>query len=404
MTTSAKPGALSAAMIFLFAIVAGTAVGNLYLAQPLLATMAQSFGVSVGLAGILVTVTQMGYALGILLIVPLGDIVNRRRLIPAVMSGCAVALVGSAAAPSFWGLLAALGAVGMTTVAGQLLVPLAGDLARPELRGRVVGTVVAGILIGILLSRTVSGIVADAFGWRAIFVLAAAIAASFALVLLRALPDDVARPRMPYGLLLVSVTHVVRAHRSVVVTLVICASGFLVFSMFWTGLTFLLSSPPFSYSLSRIGLVGLVGVAGALVAQPMGRLHDRGHSTTGTGAALLLALASLGLALFGAHSIVVIVGAVLLLDIAMQGIHVLGQTRLFAIDPKARSRLNTALVASNFVGGAFGSALAGVLWDKAGWHGVVTGAIVVIAIATAVWAAGRKTLLGVEHRVGRSDK
>src|SRR3954452_13376948 len=157
MITPVKPGGLSAAMIFLFAIVAGTAVGNLYLAQPLLATMAQSFGVSVGLAGILVTVTQMGYALGILLIVPLGDIVNRRRLIPAVMSGCAVALVGSAAAPSFWGLLAALGAVGMTTVAGQLLVPLAGDLARPELRGRVVGTVVAGILIGILSSRTVSG-------------------------------------------------------------------------------------------------------------------------------------------------------------------------------------------------------------------------------------------------------
>jgi len=400
MHSPSRPGGLSASMILLFAVVAGTAVGNLYLAQPLLVTMAGSFGVSVGLAGMLVTITQLGYATGIVLIVPLGDLLNRRRLIPIVMLGCSVALAGSALAPNFWVLLAALGAVGMTTVAGQLLVPFAGDLARPDIRGRVVGTIVAGILIGILSSRTVSGLVADVLGWRAIFLLAAAIAAAFALVLLRALPNDLPRPRMSYGRLLASVVQVVRAHRAVGVTLVICASAFSVFSMFWTGLTFLLSSPPFSYSLSQIGLVGLVGVAGAFAAQPVGRLHDRGHSTVGTGLALLLAMIALVLASFGAHSIAVIVAAVLLIDIAFQGVHVLGQTRLFAIDAKARSRLNTALVASNFCGGAVGSALAGVLWDKAGWHGLMAGAIVYIAIAGAVWAIYRKTLIAVEHVAG----
>lgn len=400
MTIPSKPGGISAPMILLFAIVGGTAVGNLYLAQPLLATIAGSFGISVGSAGILITITQLGYAIGILLIVPLGDLLSRRRLIPTVMFCCALALVGSAAAPNFWVLLAALGAVGMTTVAGQLLIPFAGDLALPEARGRVVGTVVAGILIGILSSRTVSGVVADAFGWRAIFLLAAVIAACFAVVLLRALPEDSVRPHMSYGRLLASVATVVRKHPAVPVTLVIGAAGFSVFTTFWTGLTFLLSAPPFSYSLSQIGLVGLVGITGAIAARPVGRLHDKGYSTTGTGASLLLAFVSLGFASFGAHSIFIVIVAVLLLDIAIQGINVLSQTRLFSIDPEARSRLNTAFVACNFTGGAIGSALAGVLWDKGGWHGLMGGAMVYIAIAGAVWAVQRKTLIAVERPTG----
>lgn len=389
-----RPPALgmSQALTLLFAIAGGAAVGNLYLAQPLLAEIAGSFGVSIGSAGTLITVTQVGYALGILLIVPLGDTLNRRRLVPTIMICSALALAASALAPSFAGMLAALTALGLTTVAGQILTPLAGDLAKPEQRGRVVGTVVSGLITGILLSRTVSGFLAHAAGWRAVYAMAAVIIVLLAVVLARVLPMEQRRPSVSYGNLLRSVFTVVRKHPAVQVTLLIGSAAFSVFSMFWTGLTFLLSSPPFSYSVSQIGLVGLVGLAGALAAQRAGWLHDRGWSANATGATLLLALLSLFIAGFGSTEIIPILIAVLLLDIAIQGTNVLNQTRLFSIDANARSRLNTAFVASNFIGGAIGSALAGVLWESGGWLHVVFGGVALIAFSLIVWITQRKLL------------
>ena len=385
------PG-MSRPLTLLFAISGGAAVGNLYWAQPLLSDIAASLGVSIGTAGTLITMTQIGYALGILLIVPLGDTLNRRRLIPAIMLCSAVALAACALAPSFGALLAALAALGLTTVAGQLLTPLAGDLARPEQRGRVVGTIVSGLISGILLSRTISGFLADALGWRAIYIAAAIFIVLLAALVACALPAERPRPAVAYGTLLKSVFSTVRQHRAVQITLVIGASGFSVFTMFWTGLTFLLSSAPFNYSVSQIGLVGLVGLAGALAAQRAGWLHNRGWSVKATGAALVLALVSLVIAGFGATHIIPILVAVLLLDIAIQGLNVLNQTRLFSIDPNARSRLNTAFVASNFVGGAIGSTLAGVLWEHGGWVFVAAGGMVLVAFALIVWLTQRKAL------------
>jgi predicted MFS family arabinose efflux permease len=177
--------AMSPALTLLFAISGGAAVGNLYWAQPLLSDIAGSLGVSIAAAGTLITVTQIGYALGILLVVPLGDTMNRRRLIPATMICSAVALIACALAPSFPALLVALAAVGLTTVAGQLLTPLAGDLAEPDQRGRVVGTIVSGLITGILLSRTISGFLANAFGWRAIYLAAAVFIILLAILLSR---------------------------------------------------------------------------------------------------------------------------------------------------------------------------------------------------------------------------
>ncbi|WP_244619205.1 MFS transporter [Rhizobium sp. 18055] len=271
------PPGMSRPLTLLFAISGGAAVGNLYWAQPLLADIAGSFGVSIGTAGTLITVTQIGYALGILLIVPLGDTLNRRRLIPAIMFCSAVALAACALAPTFAALLAALAALGLTTVAGQLLTPLAGDLARPEQRGRVVGTIVSGLISGILLSRTISGFLADALGWRAIYVAAAIFIVFLALLVARSLPAERPRPAVSYGKLLGSVFSTVRKHRAVQITLVIGASGFSVFTMFWTGLTFLLSSAPFSYSVSQIGLVGLVWPAPLPPSAPAGCMTAAGR-------------------------------------------------------------------------------------------------------------------------------
>lgn len=398
MSEEIPPATMTRGRTLLFAVAGGAAVGNLYWAQPLLDDIAAELGTSSGLAGLLVTLTQVGYALGILLLVPLGDVVDRRRLVPGVLAASAVALLAAALAPGFTALLVALALVGATTVAGQLLIPLAGDLADPASRGRVVGTIASGVLTGILLSRTVSGVVAELAGWRSVYVLAAAVAVVLAFLLARAVPRLPRRERMRYPQLIASVVGVVRAHRAVRVTLVVSASVFAVFTMFWTALTFLLSGAPFGYSTTAIGAVGLVGLAGAVAAQRVGRLHDRGWSVPVTGAALVLVLVSLVVAGLGARSIVVVLVAVLLLDVGVQGANVLNQTRLFAIDPAARSRLNTAFVTGNFAGGAVGSAVAGVLWNLGGWTAVTVGAAVLTGFATTVWAVHRRGALALpEH-------
>jgi predicted MFS family arabinose efflux permease len=328
-----------------------------------------------------------------MLVVPLGDVLDRRRLIPQVYLVCAVALLGVALAPSFAVLLVASALVGLTTVAAQLLGPLASELADPAQRGRVVGAVVSGALIGILLSRTISGVIAEAFGWRAIYVLAAAAALAFAVVLRRSIPVLPPRPPIAYSVLLRSVFVTVRRLPAAQATLVISAINFGVFSLFWTALTFLLSEPPFSYSTSTIGLVGLAGLAGALGARRAGNLHDRGWSIPANGAALLLILGSLVLAGLGGRSIVVLLIAIVLLDVAVQTVTVLSQTRLFAVAADARSRLNTALVVSNFIGAAIGSALAAVLWQAGGWTAVMTGAALAIGVALIAWLVTRRGAL-----------
>lgn len=381
---------MTPARTLLFAVAGGAAVGNLYWAQPLLDEIASSLGTSAAVAGLLVTLTQVGYALGILLVVPLGDVLDRRRLIPGVLVASAVALLFAAVAPSFAVLLVALALVGLTTVAGQLLIPLAGDLADPATRGRVVGTIASGVLTGILVSRTVSGLVADAFGWRTIYVVAAVAALVFAVLLRRAIPELERRDRVRYPALIASVFRAVAAHRAVRVTLVISSAVFAVFTMFWTALTFLLSAEPFGYSTSAIGLVGLAGLAGAVAAQRVGRLHDRGVSVPVTGAAIALVLVSLVVAGLGSRSIVVVLVAVVLLDVGVQATNVLNQTRLFAIDPAARSRLNTAFVTGNFIGGAIGSALASVLWNAGGWTAVTVGGAVLVGFALTVWVVHRR--------------
>ena len=386
---------MTRALTLLFAVAGGVAVGNLYWAQPLLDFIARDLHASAASAGWLVTATQIGYAAGILLIVPLGDVLNRRWLIPVMMLCAAVALTACAVAPSFAFLLVAITALGATTVAGQILAPLAGDLADDTERGRVVGTVMSGVLIGILASRTISGLVADAAGWRTIFAVAAVAAVVFAVPLYRAIPTLAPKSRIAYPALIASVGAVIRRERTVRWTLVLGSTAFGVFTMFWTSLTFLLSSPPFNYSVSVIGLFGLAGLAGAVAAQRAGRLHDRGWSLPATGAAWALALVSFVVAGFAGHSAVLLVVAIVLLDIAIQGINILNQARLFAISGEARSRLNTAFVACNFVGGAIGSAVASVLWSAGGWSAVTIAGAVAGVFGLCVWALGRRSALDV---------
>ncbi|GAA2532079.1 MFS transporter [Winogradskya humida] len=380
-------------LTFLFAVAAGAAVGNLYWAQPLLDLIAEDLHAPTAAAGWLVTATQLGYAAGILLIVPLGDVLDRRKLIPVMMLCAAVALAACAAAPSFGVLLAAITALGVTTVAGQILTPLAGDLADDATRGHVVGTVASGILTGILVSRTVSGLVAGVAGWRAIYVVAALAAVVFAVLLHRAIPALEPKTRLAYPRLIGSVFAVVVRERTVRWTLVLGATGFATFTLFWTSLTFLLSAPPFGYPVSVIGLFGLAGLAGAVAAQRTGKLHDRGFSLPGTGIGWAVILLSFVVAAFSGRSVLLILVVIVVLDIAMQGVNILNQLRVFAVSHEARSRLNTAYVTSNFIGGAIGSAAASVLWSAGGWTAVTVAGMVLSCFALTVWALGRRGAL-----------
>jgi predicted MFS family arabinose efflux permease len=381
---------MSRGLTLLLAVVGGAAVGNLYWAQPLLKLIAGDLHVSIATAGWLVTVTQVGYALGIVLIVPLGDLLNRRRLIPLALVCSAAALLICAAAPTFAALLGAAALLGLTTVSGQIAIPLAGDLADEAIRGRVVGTVTSGVLTGILISRTLSGLVAGAAGWRAIYAAAAVAALILAVLAQRNIPTLPARTSLRYPALLASVGTVLGQQRTVRWSLALGAIQFGVFTMFWTALTFLLSAPPFNYPASVIGLFGLFGLAGAIAAQRSGRLHDRGWSVPATGAGFALTLISLLLALFARHSLVILIVAIVLLDIAIQTLNILNSTRLFAVAAEGRSRVNTAMVTANFIAGAIGSAAVSVLWSIGGWPTITVTEIAFCILGLAIWTLGRR--------------
>lgn len=381
---------MTTAVTVVFAISGGIAVGNLYWAQPLLELIGDSFAVTAALSGLIVTVTQIGYALGVLLIVPLGDMVERRRLIPVIMIVSAASLLGTALAPGFGVLLIAMALIGLTTVSGQLLTPLAGDLAHDDQRGRTIGTVAAGLMLGILISRAVSGLVADTVGWRGVFVLAAALTTISAVLLVRFIPRAPRRAAVPYGRLLSSVFTSIGRYPAVRVLLVLGFCVMSVFIMFWTGLTFLLSAAPFGFSVTQIGLTSLVGVAGAVAAQQVGRLFDRGLTLPAVAVGLVLTLVGLVLAALGQRSIVIIVVAVAIVSVGVQCCMVLLQTTMLSVDPAARSRLNTIFVVGNFIGGAIGSAVAGTSWERGGWSLLVLIAAGLIMVALITLRVGRR--------------
>ncbi|BDZ48055.1 MFS transporter [Frondihabitans sucicola] len=384
-------------LTLLFAIAGGAAVGNLYWSQPLLDFIASDLRTGTASAGWLVTATQIGYAVGVLLFVPLGDVLSRRILVPIALLCATTALVASALAPTFSVLLITLSLVGLTTVSGQILVPLAGDLADDSNRGRIVGTVVSGILIGILVSRTVSGLVAAAAGWRAIYFAAAALAFLLAILLFFAIPRVPVRAALRYPALIGSVFALVRRERAVRWSLVLGGTSFAVFTMFWTSLTFLLSAPPFSFSVDVIGLFGLVGLAGAAAAQRVGRLNDRGFGLPAIGVAWVLILLAFVIGGLGSTSVPVIIVAILVLDVAIQGQNITVQSRMFQIDPQARSRLNTAFVANNFIWGAVGSGLSSFLWEHGGWTAIMVAAAVLSGFALTVWFVGRRGPLRLQQ-------
>lgn len=378
-------------LAILFAICSGLAIGNLYWAQPLLVQIMDGFGLPAANGGLLVTATQIGYAMGILFILPLGDFVRRKRMIALVMVLSVLALVSCAISPSFIILSLSLFSMGIVTISGQIILPLAGDLSREDERGHIVGIVSSGITTGILFSRFASGIIAGFWGWRSVYVIAAALNLVMVLVMIYVLPEIPAKNKFKsYGKLLASVFTTFKNHRSLPNILLHSGLIFgLIFNIFWTSLTFLLSAEPFNYNTFQIGLVSLAGLAAAVFGVGIGKLQDKGLSIPALGAFIVVCLVSMVCGFAFSDSIVAIVIVAAVLSVAVQGVSVLTQTRLFNLSQGERSRLNTVFVVNNFIFGAVGSALASLLWSLGGWSYVMIAASAVSVAALIVWLFSR---------------
>ena len=381
---------MSRGLILLFAVATGQAVACNYLAQPLLETIRDLFGVSAAVAGLIVTAAQIGYAAGLILLLPLGDLFERRRLITTLAAITVVGLVAAAVAPSIGFLIAAAGVIGTTSVMAQLLVPFAATLSPEAERGRVVGTVMSGLLLGILLARTFSGLVADVAGWRAVYIIAAVLMTAQAVLLYVKLPRYHQSAGLSYPKLLASVLDIARREPVLRRRALYGALSFASFSILWTTLAFLLAGPAYGFSDGVIGLFGLVGAAGALTASVVGRFTDRGWGYGLTGLSCASLLAGFGLLWLGGHHLSALLAGILVLDVGSTGVHISNQSEIYRLQPAARNRINAFYMTTCFVGAAAGSAMAALVFDRWAWTGSCALGLLVAMAATARWATDRQ--------------
>lgn len=377
--------AMRRSLVVMMASGAGLTVASIYYAQPLLELIRQSLGMSLFQTGLIITASQLGYGLGLTFLVPLGDLMERRRLVVAMTLGLSVCLAAMALAPFAWLLLASAFMGGALSAVAQVLVAFAATLAAPAQRGRVVGTVMSGLLLGILLARTAAGYVAQIGSWREVFALASALMIALSLVLYRGLPPYRAHVGIGYPALIRSVFSLLANEPRLRLRSTYGAIGFAAFSVLWTPIALMLSRPPFRFSSAAIGLFGLAGVAGTLSASLAGRMSDMGMTSLMTGiTSALLMLSWLPLKL-GDHSVLILIAGIVLLDFAVQGLHITNQGEIYSLRPEARSRITSAYMASYFAGGVFGSAVSSLAYAHFGWNGVCIAGACLGAVATLLW-------------------
>ena len=388
---------LSRGMVLLMAFTTGVVVAGNYYAQPLLHSISASFDLSYASAGIIVTVAQLSYALGLVLLVPLGDLFEQRRLMVTLLLLSTSGLFISALSQSFWMLLLGTSISSFFSVVAQVIVPFGAALASPSQRGQVVGTIMSGLLLGILLARTVAGILSDLGDWHTIYWFASIVVLMTTAVLYHKLPQHHQHAGLSYFQLLASIltffkTEEVFLWRSVMGGLVFAS-----FSVLWTPLAFLLAKPPFDFSDFMIGLFGLAGVAGALAANRAGKLVDQGKAkkTTTVGCALLM-LSWLPLYV-GGHSVFALISGIIVLDLCVQLIHVVNQNIIYQVNPQARNRLNAGYMLSYFIGGALGSLVSAWAFQHYAWTGVSVVGFILSTLLLLVWLATQQYHQEIYH-------
>ncbi|MCK7113087.1 MFS transporter [Enterobacter kobei] len=385
--TKTTPG-LSPALILLMSVATGLAVASNYYAQPLLDTIARAFNLSASSAGFIVTAAQLGYAAGLLFLVPLGDMFERRMLIVSMTLLAAGGMLITASSQSLTMMIVGTALTGLFSVVAQILVPLAATLASPDKRGKVVGTIMSGLLLGILLARTVAGLLASLGGWRTVYWVASVLMVVMALALWRGLPKVKQENHLNYPQLLASVFSLFTQDKLLRTRALLGCLTFANFSILWTSMAFLLAAPPFNYSEGVIGLFGLAGAAGALGARPAGGLADKGKSHLTTTAGLVLLLLSWAAIWYGHVSVLALIVGILVLDLTVQGVHITNQTVIYRVKPEARNRLTAGYMTSYFIGGAAGSLISASAWQQAGWSGVCGIGAIVAALNLLVWWRG----------------
>lgn len=355
--------------VVVMAVATGAAVANNYFAQPLLPLIGKDLRLSPGTAGLIVTFAQLGFATGLLLIVPLGDLVERRSLIVGLSVAAAVGLVWFALSGSGAVILAAAAFVGIVTVLVQILVAFAASLATDADRGRIVGMVMSGLLVGILLARTVAGVVAELGSWRTVYLVGAGIMLLEAGLLRAQLPQWHERTGLGYRAVLVSTARLFAHEPLIRLRAAFGLLCFATFSVLWTAMAYLLADH-YHYGPAIIGLFGIAGAAGALTATAAGRRSDRGKLRSSTMASSAVLSVSWMFLWLGDHTILAFVAGVILLDIGAQALHITNQGAIYRIHPEARSRVTSVYMICYFLGGAAGSALSSSVYQRWGWNGV----------------------------------
>ncbi len=370
--TRAEPPAVSTGVMLLFAFACGLIVANLYYAQPLAGPIGVALGLSASATGLIVSLTQIGYGIGLLFIVPLGDLIETRRLVLTLIGLALLALLGAALSTTPAPFFVAVFGVGVASVAAQVLVPFAAHLAPEALRGRVVGNVMSGLMLGIMLARPVASFIAEVSSWHVVFFMSAAAMALLAGMLAFALPRRMPNSTLRYGSLLASMAKLARGTPVLQRRALYQACQFAAFSLFWTTVPLRLAGPEFGLSQAGIALFALAGVAGAVASPIAGRMADRGWTKPATACAMASVAAAFLISHVGAHGSPVALGflvfAGLLLDFGVTTSLVLSQRAIFVLGAEYRSRLNGLFMATCFAGGAIGSSLGAFAYAHGGWR------------------------------------
>jgi predicted MFS family arabinose efflux permease len=380
--------------VLFMALCTGLIVANIYYCQPLVVLISREFGVAESKAGIITFFTQLGYALGLLFFVPLGDMLEKRKQIVLTTGLAVISLAAAALSTSLTMMCVASLMIGCTSIVPQLILPLAAHLSPPERRGKIIGMVMSGLLIGILLSRTISGFIGAWLGWRQMFWIAAAISGILLILMRLVFPKSQPKFHGHYGSLMKSLFSLIKQQPILREASAINALAFASFGMFWTTMVLHLANPPFHYPSDKIGMFGLAAVAGALIAPLIGGKADKGNPRVAIGYGLtVFGLAYVLFYMLGFSVIGMIIG-IILLDLGQQSVHVSNQTRVYALLPEARNRLNTVYMTASFIGTSLGSAIGLWVWDTGGWTGVCITGTLLIALALGIYGATYRKKVG----------
>ena len=358
---------LKRADILLMAFCTGLIVANIYYCQPLVILIAKDFKISESYAGHITYLTQIGYAVGLFLLVPLGDMLERKKQILTTTAIAIVSLLLAAISKNFILLQIASVFIGITSIVPQLILPLAANLSNDEERGKNIGIIMSGLLVGILGSRAISGTVGDLLGWRAVFFMAAILCGLLMFLMAKRFPRSLPTFKGNYKALMHSMFGYIKTQPVLRETSIINFFAFAIIMAFWTTMVLFLANEPFKFQAYQIGLFGIAGAAGALAAPLVGKISGKGNPRKNLKIGFALQLASALLFYFTGSNLFVFILGVILIDIAQQAIHVTNQTRIYTLVPEARNRLNTIFMSVSFIGASCGSALGLWLWDKGGW-------------------------------------